>query len=376
MTQISAKNDGLFYVNARFLNQPLTGVQRYCMEMLKALDESVDPGQAIALCPAPLINGPDFKNIRIQIGPRMNGNLWEQLYLPWKTRGALLFSPANVGPYFKKRQIVSMHDMSVFACPDAYTAKFRCKYRLLFKRLAKSAGRILTVSEFSKREIQKYLGVPPEKITVTYEGREHIERIAADAHILDRLDINANPFFLVVGSLSRHKNLQVLLAANALLDQSRYQIVLVGAGNAKIFQPAPIQPAGNLIMPGRLTDGELKALYQNAAALVFPSLYEGFGLPLLEAMACGCPVLCSDIPSSREVCADAALYFDPRSTDELADKMRGFLEQPELVLRLREAGRLRAKDFSWKKTGESTLKITSSLKNEFPLNSSPGNLDY
>jgi glycosyltransferase involved in cell wall biosynthesis len=363
MTQASAKNDGLFYVNARFLNQPLTGVQRYCFEMLNALDELIDPGQAIALCPAPLINGPDFKNIRIQIGPRMNGNLWEQLYLPWKTRGALLFSPANVGPYFKKRQIVSMHDMSVFACPDAYTARFRFKYRLLFKRLAKSAGRILTVSEFSKREIQKYLGVPPEKITVTYEGREHMERIAADDRILDRLNLDAKPYFLVVGSFSQHKNLQVLLAANALLDQTHYQIVVVGADNAKVFNPAPFYQAQNVVTTATISDGELKTLYQHAAALVFPSLYEGFGLPLLEAMACGSPVLCADIPSSREVCADVALYFDPYSADELAEEMTQMLKQPDVGNRLRESGRQQARAFSWKLAAKRTFQIISQIEN-------------
>ena len=364
------------FINARFLNQPLTGVQRYCVEILRELDALAQPGQFIALCPTPPSLPVDLRNIELRIGPNMDGNLWEQLYLPWKTHGALLFSPANVGPFFKKRHIVTMHDMSVFACPDAYTAKFRFKYRLLFKRLAKSTERILTVSEFSKGEIHKYLGVPPEKITVTHEGCKHIQRIPADPGILQRLGLDAIPFFLVVGSFSRHKNLQVALDANDMLDQSEFKLVLVGSGNSKIFQHAPIQPAGNLVMPGRLTDGELRALYQHATALVFPSLYEGFGLPLLEAMACGCPVLSADIPSSREVCADAALYFDPRKPEVLANNMTRVLGQPVSRMRLRKAGHLRAGDFSWKKIGESTLKITSSLKNEFPLNSSPGNLDY
>lgn len=345
------------YINARFLCQPLTGVQRYSLEVLRALDALAQPGQFIALCPAPPSLPVQLRNIELRVGPCLNGNLWEQLYLPWKTRGALLFSPANVGLYFKKRQIVTMHDMSVFACPDAYTTKFRFKYRLLFKRLAKSAERVLTVSEFSKGEIQKYLGVPPEKITVTYEGWEHMTRITAESSILQRLGLDGKPFFLAVGSFSRHKNLQVLLAANALLDKRRYRIVLVGAGNPRVFSPTPLPEAPNLVLSGRLTDGELKALYQRAAALVFPSLYEGFGLPLLEAMACGCPVICSDIPSSREVCAEAALYFDPRSANDLAEKMWEILEQPELILRLREAGRRRSGAYSWEQTVKLTFRI-------------------
>ena len=340
------------FINARFLNQPLTGVQRYCVEILRELDALAQPGQFIALCPTPPSLPVDLRNIELRIGPRLNGNLWEQLYLPWKTRGALLFSPANVGPYFKKRQIVTMHDMSVFACPDAYTAKFRFKYRTLFKRLANSAERILTVSEFSKGEIQKYLGVPPEKITVTYEGCEHMTRIPAESGILQRLGLGGKPFFLVVGSFSRHKNLRIALDANALLDHSEFQLVLVGSGNPKIFSPTPLPETPNLVLPGRLTDSELKALYQHASALIFPSLYEGFGLPLLEAMACGCPVLSADIPSSREVCADAALYFDPRKPQVLANNMTRILGQPTTRTHMRKAGRQRAGAFSWKKTAK------------------------
>ena len=361
MTQKNGKSAGVLFINARFLNQPLTGVQRYSLEILRELDSLAQPGQFIALCPLPPSLPVQLRNIELRVGPRLNGNLWEQFYLPWKTRGALLFSPANVGPFFKKHQVVVMHDMSVFACLDAYTAKFRFKYRLLFKRLAKSAERILTVSEFSKREITRCLGVPPEKITVTYEGWEHMTRIPAESGILQRLGLGGKPFFLVVGSFSRHKNLRVALDANALLDSSEFQLVLVGSGNPKIFQPTPIQPAGNLVMPGRLTDGELKALYQHATALIFPSLYEGFGLPLLEAMACGCPVLCADIPSSREVCADAALYFDPRKPEVLANTMTRILGQPALRMRMRKAGRQRVGAFSWSQSARQLSELINAL---------------
>ncbi len=352
MTSPEPLPDRPIFINARFLCQPLTGVQRYSLEVLRELDALARPGQFIALCPAPPSLPVQLRNIELRVGPRLNGNLWEQLYLPWKTRGAILFSPANVGPFFKRRQVVVMHDMSIFAWPQAYTRTFRFKYRLLFRRLARSAARILTVSEFSRQEIHNWLGVPLEKIGVTHEGWEHIQRAPADLSVLEKLGLGDKPYFLAIGSFSRHKNQQVVLDANALLDRSEFQLVLVGAGNPRIFQPAPIESAENLVLPGRLTDGELKALYQRATALVFPSLYEGFGLPLLEAMACGCPVLSADIPSSREVCAEAALYFDARKPQVLANTMTRFLGQPVTRMRLRKAGRLRAGDFSWQQAAK------------------------
>lgn len=358
MTNTSEKSGSAFFINARFLNQPLTGVQRYSIEILKALDELVDPGQATALCPEPLKDQPEFKNIRIEAGPRMDGNLWEQLYLPWKTKGKLLFSPANIGPFFKKRQIVTIHDVSVFAFPKAYTWSFRLKYRLTFRRLARTAGRIITVSEFSRQEIHKRLSVPYERMTVVYEGREHIERAAEDTSILSRLGIGTKPFFIVVGSHSLHKNLKIVMQANAIMHQGQYNIVLIGADNVRVFSSTGISTAQNTIRAGYVNDAELKALYNQASALIFPSFYEGFGLPLVEAMACGCSVICSDIPSSREVCAEAALYFDPCSAAGLAERMQIVLEQSSIAAeKMRSTGVKRAKQFSWKKSAELTREI-------------------
>ena len=357
MIRTNEKAGRSFFINARFLNQPLTGVQRYSMEILKALDGLIDPGQATALCPAPLKNKPEYKNIRILAGPRMDGNLWEQFYLPWKTSGKLLYSPANIGPYLKKKQIVTIHDASVFAFPLAYTWSFRLKYRLTFRRLVRKAEHILTVSEFSRQEIQKRLKVPAERITVTYEGREHIERADEDMSILSRLGIGSKPFFIVVGSNSLHKNLKIVMQANTIIDQARYDIVLIGAENRRVFAPAARGKTENVVPAGYLKDNELKALYKKACALIFPSLYEGFGLPLLEAMACGCPLICSDIPSSREVCGSAALFFDAYTAAELAEKMELVLNKDSTVEKVRDLGKRRVKQFSWEKSARITAKL-------------------
>ncbi len=346
-----------FSINARFFTQPLTGVQRYSREIMNALDNLLDPGHAIAYCPPSSRLITDWKNIQRKESGWFDGNLWEQLDLPRLTKGTMLFSPANIGPFIKRDQIVTIHDTSVFAHPESYTNAFRLKYKSNYRRLARIANHIITVSEFSKRELQYWLEIGPERISVTYEGREHFERISSDTNVLNKLLLGAKPFFLVVGSNSPHKNLKLVLKANTLLDQNKYEIILIGGDFPGVFQSIQTELAPNIKKAGYLLDEEVKALYSNTTGLIFPSLYEGFGLPLVEAMTCSCPIICADIPSSREVCATAALYFDGNEPDDLAMKLGMILDSPTLTLELREKGSQRSRFFSWTKAAQETKQI-------------------
>jgi glycosyltransferase involved in cell wall biosynthesis len=344
-------------LNARFLTQPQTGVQRYSLELLNALDDMMEPGQAVAYCPRGNKINVTWKNIPLRPGGWFIGNLWEQIDLPRLSREMLLFSPANIGPFFKRGQIVTIHDVSVFEHPEAYTWSFRLKYKNIYRRIARMADHIITTSEFSKRELQRWLKIAPERISVIYEGREHFEKVTADPKIMERLELGEKPFFIVVGSHSPHKNLKVVLAANGLIDLDKYEIVLIGGDFSKVFQSNHLELAPNIKKSGYLSDEELKTLYCDAAGLIFPSLYEGFGLPLIEAMTCSCPVVCSDIPSSREVCSEAAIFFDAEQPGDLADKLDMILNNSRLAGELKERGLLRSKNFTWKKTALETKQI-------------------
>ena len=344
-------------INARFLTQPQTGVQRYSFEMLNALDEVLEPGQAVAYCPSGFKTRVSWKNIRLKEGGWFKGNLWEQIDLPWLNRGSMLFSPANIGPFFQRHQVVTIHDASVFTYPKSYTWSFRLKYTNIYRRMATVADHIITTSEFSKCELQHWLKLMPEQISVIYEGREHFERITADTSVMERLSLGVKPFFIVVGSNSLHKNLKVVLAANEFLDKKRYEIVLVGGDFSRVFQSTNLEFAPNIKKVGYLSNQELKALYCEAMGLIFPSLYEGFGLPLVEAMTSSCPVICSDIPSSREVCGEAALFFDPKQSEDLANKLGMILNSPFLIGELKERGKLQSRNFSWIKTAQQTNQI-------------------
>jgi len=344
-------------LNARFLTQPQTGTQRYSLELLNALDDLLSPGQAVAYCPPTSRSMVDWKNIQLKESGWFKGNLWEQFDLPKLCRGTTLFSPSNIGSFFKKNQVVTIHDTSVLAYPEAYTWTFRLKYQNIYRRMAGIAIHIITVSEFSKSEIQHRLKLAPERISVTYEGREHFERSTANLQIMERLALGMKPFFLVVGSNSPHKNLRLVLEANTLMDQDRYEVVLVGGDFSRVFKSTHLNFASNIKKAGYLLDEEIKALYCNATGLIFPSLYEGFGLPLVEAMTCACPVICSDIPSSREVCGEAALFFDAKQPKDLANKLEMILDNPTLVRELKDRGAIRSRLFSWKNTAQETKQI-------------------
>ncbi len=357
----------MIYVNGRFLTMPITGVQRYAIELMNALDDilqegSPNPGVAVAcLVPPNCIVKPGWKNIDIKTVGRLTGNLWEQIDLPWHARDGLLFSPANIGPYFHKNQVVTVHDASVFAFPQAYSLAFRLKYRLIYRRLAKIARTIITISRFSQGELMRYCRFPEERMAVIAHGSEHLERLIPDGSVLDRYGIRERSYFLGVGSWSRHKNFDSLVDAFQLLKQDDLKLALVGVESKRVFRSYRKDIPANTIRLGYVRDGELKALYQHAIALVFPSKYEGFGLPVLEAMAAGCPVICARSSSLPEVGGDAVLYFDPDEIHELSHRMRELLDSESLRGDLRLKGKIQSRKFSWKETARRTWEILSGL---------------
>jgi glycosyltransferase involved in cell wall biosynthesis len=342
---------GAIYVNGRFLAQPLTGVQRYSRELLGALDQlaetgEIDPaGRLVCLAP-PGIDAPAWRHVRVQAVGSGAGNLWEQVRLPLAAVGGLLFSPGNIGPYLHPRQVVTLHDASVFAYPQAYTFTFRLKYRLLLRRLGRIARQVITVSHFSRNELIRACGIPAERICVIPHGHEHLLRVAPDERILDRSGLTGRPYLLAVGSASPHKNLAGLVEAMRGFPGSGPVLAVAGGSFPGVFQGQPLDLPPNVRRLGYVSDGELRALYQHAQALVLPSLYEGFGLPLLEAMAFDCPVVCSNRASLPEVAGDAALYFDPTHPTEIRAQIEVAL-QPAVADALRQRGRARRAHFIW-----------------------------
>ncbi len=346
------------FINGRFLTKTVTGVQRYARELLRAMDAMLAPAQDVrCICLAPLekLENPGWKNIEIRPVGLNKGNLWEQVDLPFHARGGLLFSPANIGPFYYRNQVVTLHDASVFAAPQAYSWAFRAKYIFMFHWLARNARRLLTVSRFSQGELARYLQIPPQRFTVVAPGCDHFDRIQPDERILTQRGLERDGYLLIVASWSAHKNLGSVFEALQLLN-AKVKVMVVGGSFGQVFRKTRAQalPA-NVETLGYVSDGQLKALYQNALGLVFPSTYEGFGLPVLEAMRCGCPVLCSEAASLPETAGEAALYFDPHRSEQLAGALDVFLFSPSLREELREKGYKHSARFQWAATARQTL---------------------
>jgi glycosyltransferase involved in cell wall biosynthesis len=328
-------------VNARFLTQPTTGVQRFSREVVTAL-AALTPLRLLAPRGAP----EHFAGLPVEpIGTRA-GQAWEQWDLPAATQGAFLLNLGNTAPLRSAaRQAVVIHDAGVFDTPESYSLAFRSWYRALHLALPRLGTRIVTVSEFSRGRLAANLRIDPARIAVMPEGGEHVLREAADATILARLGLAPRGYALAVGTRAAHKNLAALREAVALLGARGLTLAVAGAADAGVFRNA--DDVRSAVALGRVTDAELRALYENALCLVFPSRYEGFGLPPLEAMWCGCPVLAAAAGAVPEVCGEAALWFDAEGPRSPAAALARLLDEPGLAGHLAAAGLARARQFSW-----------------------------
>lgn len=334
------------FINGRFYAQPLSGVQRFATEITAALGDAWpgDVAPPTLLLPADSPDRPHPFPVR-RVGRRA-GSAWEQLDLPRHARGGLLVSLGNVAPLLSRRQIVVIHDAAVHAQPAAYSRAFRLWYRLLQPGLVRTGATVATVSMFSRQELASRLGVPQAGVAVLSEGCEHILRTDPDPGTLARHDLAYGRYVLVVGNLSAHKNLAALGATARALAARGLVLVVTGGFDRSVFAARGSLPEPARYV-GRVSDAELRALYAGALCFLFPSRYEGFGLPAVEAMACGCPVVLSDIPALREVGGDAACYCDPASPDGIADAVCSLADDRALARRLAESGRARAADFTW-----------------------------
>ena len=338
-------------LNARFYSHVPTGMQRYGLEMAKRLYADLDivrPGRPLS---------------------GTEGHLWEQIYLPAAARGRLLWSPNNTGPVTVSRQICTIHDIIPVERPDWFNARFSAWYRWLLPRLVRRVRHVIAVSEFTKQRVLERFGVDPSKVTVVWNGvdAQYHPRTFEELRLMRReLNIPSQHYLLCLGSLEPRKNLRRLLSAwQQISPKLPSEIILVIAG--KVGASGVFADAGLTSIPDRVhftgyvKEDQLPALHSGALALVYPSLYEGFGLPPLEAMACGTPVVTSSGTSLTEVVGDAAVLVDPMDEMSIADGIRQIVEDSALRERLRELGMARAKNITWERSAKETRKVLSAF---------------
>ena len=338
-----------YYINGRFLTQKITGVQRFAEEMTKSLDAIIEKKQSndeyILIAPNQSLHKIDCRHIKIYKCGYLKGHLWEQLELPYYSRDGFLLNFCNCAPLIKENQAVVIHDAAVVAMPNTFSFLFRAWYNLMFFILGKRVKKIFTVSKFSAGELVKYFDYDWENIIVTYNGASHLDKVVADKRIIKKIGSEKAKYILAVSSLNPSKNFQLLIETANKMPNLKF--VFVGTGNSNVFKNCYQNEQPNIIYTGYVTDGELKALYQHATAFVYPSLYEGFGIPPLEAMYFGCPVIVSDCASLPEVCGDAALYCSPYDSDMLRKKIEKILMDKSLSDAMKQKGLERVNNFRW-----------------------------
>lgn len=341
----------MIYINARFLTQPITGVQRYALEISRQLLKLRPSVKLVA--PRNIIHHEVARTLGAELMGSRSGHAWEQIDLPLylKRKGApLLVNLANTAPLVYRNKISTLHDVAFERFPENFSWKFRLAYQLATPHTIKSSRKILTVSEFSRKEICEIYGAAPDKVAVIPN--------AVSSGFQRKPSFASERYLLAVSSLNRQKNFHGLIDAFGRLEQQTHKLFIVGSLNRNFAAPdliRKIESDPRVRLLGRVSDDELVSLYSGADAFIYPSFYEGFGLPPLEAQACGCPVIVSDAASLPEVCRDSALYCQPHDIDDIARKIQLLISTPELARTLKEKGRENIERYSWETSAQKLL---------------------
>lgn len=359
-------------IDARLLTDNKTGIGTYTNRLITELAAADKENQYVLYTDKEHeFNMPD--NFSIRLIPQRRRILWTNLYLPWYLSADnidIFHSVANfeVPIMARCKIVVTIHDLIPLLYPELVPFRYRVLFRTLIKKAAERSKKVLTVSHSSKKDIIELLGINSDRVVVIYEAGHTqspsiLDKTTPD-QIRERFKL-CGRYILFVGVIEPKKNIPTLIKAFKLLKRNGGggDIKLVIAGGKGWFYDQVftcVEELGlknEVIFTGFVSKEDLYQLYNGAELFVFPSLYEGFGLPPLEAMACGTPVVCSNTGSLPEVVGDAGIFVDPMDLNGWVEAMRGVLNNPSLQARMVEKGLERAKQFSWKKTAEETLKV-------------------
>lgn len=343
------------YINGRFLLQPQTGVNRFAYELTKAIiNNGVD---IIIVCPqGEICKDYDVAAFNIKRYGFGGSHFWEQLILPFFSliNSGTLVSFTGLGPVFLRRKIITIHDLAFYENPSWYSKLYVLFYKLMTPLCAKTSRCVLTVSEFSKKEIHEKLNIALDQIFVLYNAVSDKFKTTNHSSAFEK-------YILAVSTMDPRKNFKRLVDAFTMWEgNDQVKLYLVGGKNP-VFASSDIIENEKIKWLGRVSDDELVRLYQNAICFVYPSLYEGFGIPPLEAMASGVPVIVSDIPPLREVCADAALYVNPIDIESICDAFTQIINDVHLKEKLIQKGQERYRYFSWTNSAANFVSILEQI---------------
>jgi len=355
-----------------------TGIGTYTMQILKHLLE-IDNFNNYYL----FWSGRDYdafkkyENVKVSISSRKHHRFWEQYYIPdvLKNKSIDLYHvPQNgIGLPQKKNSlhVATIHDLIPYVMPETVGRGYLTKFISQMPQIISSIDMLITVSEWSKKDIMRIFDVPEDRIAVTHLAADDMfmpmDKLAAQDFVKGKYTIDKD-FILYLGGFSPRKNVKSILVAFSMIYKNLskdYKIVIIGSEKddhqflTKLSQSLGI--CDKVFFTGFVPYEDLPWFYNASDVFVYPSLYEGFGLPVLEAMNCGTPVITSNVSSIPEIAGDSALLIDPFDTEKLADAMSKVLEESSVKADLISRGFERSKNFSWAKTAAKTLKVYENL---------------
>jgi glycosyltransferase involved in cell wall biosynthesis len=335
-------------IDARAAARPrVGGVERVTREMAARLPRLRPDRYAVMRPPAAL--------------SQRAGQIWEQALLPLAARRSrAIYCPANAAPLVSRRSVLVIHDLAALRHPDWYSAQFATYHRRLLPRLARRARRLITPSQFSRRELADGLGVDPGRVAVVPNGVDERFSPSADPEPVRRAYGLERPYVLLVGTRSARKNVGALAEARRRLDGLGFDVVSAGSARhwSRGDDAVPVRALGYV------AEHHLPGLYAGATALAMPSLYEGFGLPVLEAMASGVPVVAANRAALPETCGGAALLVDPDDRHALAEALATAVTSDAVRTKLVAAGLERASRFSWDRAAAGTDAVIGEVLEE------------
>jgi glycosyltransferase involved in cell wall biosynthesis len=346
------------------------GIGEYAFELLKKFEEfKISNLKFVIYLKSPPLSGmPKAREgweYKI-IGPR---KMWTQFALPFNLlldskRPNVFFSPSHYAPRFSPiPTAISIMDLSYIHFPQLFTKHDLYQLVNWTKYSAKNASKIFTISNFSRDDIIKTYKKKPEDVVTTYLGIKEVKNMDE----LEKKFKIAKPYILFVGTIQPRKNIAKLIEAISLLKDKQINLVVVGKKGwlweEILAAPEKFKIADRVKFLDFVGNEDLPSLYKNAVCFVLPSLYEGFGLPVLEAMQFGCPTVISDVSSLPEVGGDASLYFDPQNASDIAEKLDEVISDEKLRAEMVKKGYNQVKKFSWEKTAKETLKVLEELGN-------------
>lgn len=355
-------------LNGKFLAAAPTGVHRVAQELGSALADLIAERHPAARGLSLEVAVPRNGLVRADSMPIPARRIapfvhipWEQITLPLRRGPGVLLSLCNIAPVLSRNAVTMIHDVQVLLSPGSYGRAFRLWYRLVQPLIARRHRLLLTVSDYSRQQIADVGLCPAERVVVIPNGGDHALAPRPDPTVLTRLGLARAGYVLALANTQVHKNIGVLLRTFADPALAGTRLVLFGGAGADEFVAAGQAVPDSVAFAGKVSDGQLRALMEGALCLAFPSTTEGFGLPPLEAMTLGCPVVAAPCGALPEVCGAAALYAGPDSEAEWIAAICALRDYPEQRASAIARGRERAAAFTWRAAAQRLAEVLTAL---------------